>query len=207
MPAEAQIFQLAPNLAHAQPVRDGGVDIERFLRDFLLAVGRQMFEGSHVMQAVGQLDQHHPNVVHHGQHHFAQILGLLLLAGGKVNFADLGNALDDMSDLLAELLADVDNRDRGILDRVVQQASGHGHRVHFHLGENQGHFERMHQVGFAGSAGLPGVMLLGELIGLANDFEIVARAVLAHHPHQVTELGDREDIGRDLLAQRRHTRL
>ena len=109
--AEAEIFELAANLAHAQAVGDGRVDLQRFFGDFVLAVGLQVFERAHVVQPVGQLDEHYADVVDHGEHHLAQVFGLLLLARGEINFADLGDALDDMRDLLAEFLADVDDGD------------------------------------------------------------------------------------------------
>ena len=47
-------------------------------------------------------------------------------------------------------------------------------------------------------------MFLRKFVGFADEFQIVVRTVLPHHPHQVTELGDGEDVGRDLLAQSRH---
>ena len=88
--------------------------------DFLLAVGRQMLQGAHVMQAVGQLDEHHADVIHHRQHHLAQVFGLLFFAGGEVDGADLGDALDDVRHLLAKFFADIDDRHRGIFHRIMQ---------------------------------------------------------------------------------------
>src|SRR5208282_2852528 len=41
---ETKVFKFAADLAHAETVRDGGVDFERLAGDFLLAVGLQMFE-------------------------------------------------------------------------------------------------------------------------------------------------------------------
>ena len=70
-----------------------------------------MFQRPHVVQAVGQFDQDDADVIDHGQHHLAQVFCLLLFAGGEIDFADLGNALDDVGDLLAEFLADVDDGD------------------------------------------------------------------------------------------------
>ena len=171
--AEAEVFQLAANLAHAQAVRDGRIDLQRLFGDLLLAVRRQVLERAHVVQAVGQLDEDDADVVHHGEHHLAQVFGLLLFAGGEVDLADLGDAFDDVRDLLAELLADIDDRDRGIFDRIVQQSGGDGDRIHLHLGQNQRHFERMDQVRLARSAGLAGVMLQGIIVGFLDDLEIV----------------------------------
>ena len=79
-----------------------------------------MLERAHVVQAIGELNEDDANVVDHRQHHLSQILGLLFLTRGEVNLADLGNALDDMRDLLAKLFANVNNRDRGVLNRVMQ---------------------------------------------------------------------------------------
>ena len=202
--AEAQVFQFAADLAHAQAVGDGGVDLERLAGDFLLPLRRQMLQRAHVVQAVGQLDEHHADVIHHGQHHLAQVLGLLLFAGGEIDGADLGDALDDVRHLLAEFLADIDDRHRGIFHGVMQQPGGDGDRVHLHLGQNQRHFQGMDQVGLAGGAALSGMVFLGKLVGFADEFEIVVGPVGPHSAHQLAEPGHREHIGRELLAQRRH---
>ena len=175
--AEAEVFEFAANFAHAEAVRDGRVDVERLAGNFLLALGREVLERAHVVQAVGEFDEDDANVVHHGQHHLAQVFGLLLFAGGEVDFADLGDALDDVRDLLAEFLADVDDRDRGVFDRIMQQAGGDGDGIHLHFGQHQRDFERMDEVGLAGGAGLSGVMLLGKFVGFADELQIVVGAV------------------------------
>ena len=69
--AKAQVFQLAANFAHPQAVSDRAVNVQCFLRDLLLTVGRQVLERAHVVQPVGQLDEDDADVVHHGEHHFA----------------------------------------------------------------------------------------------------------------------------------------
>ena len=63
--SETQVFELAANFAHAKPVGDGTVNVQSLLRDFLLAIGRQMLERAHIVQAVGELDEDDPDVVHH----------------------------------------------------------------------------------------------------------------------------------------------
>ena len=124
--------------------------------------------------------------------------------GGEIDLADLGDAFDDVGDLLAEFFADVDDRDRSVFDRIVQQAGGDRDRIHLHLGQNLRHFQRMDQVRLAGGPGLAGMMVQGEVVGFPNQFQIVVGAVGRILLHQLAELGDREDVGRDLLAQRRH---
>ena len=202
--AEAEIFEFAANLAHAEAVGDGSVDLQSLFGDLVLAIGRQMLQRAHVVQAIGQLDEHDADVVDHRQHHLAQVFGLLLFARGEVDLADLGDAFDDVGDLLAEFLANVDDRDRCIFDRIVQQAGSDRHRIHLHFGQDEGNFERMDQIRLAGGAGLAFMMLQGVVVGLLDDREIVLRTVFLHPLHQIAELGQRERSSSDLLAQRRH---
>ena len=133
---EGEVFELAANLAHAQAVRDGRVDVEGLARDLLLPRRREELQGAHVVQAVGQLDEDDADVVHHGQHHLAHVLGLRLFRRGEVDLADLGDAFDDVRDLLAKLGLDLVDGDRGVFDRVVQQAGGDGRGVQLHLGQH-----------------------------------------------------------------------
>ena len=86
----------------------------------------------------------------------------------------------------------------------MQQAGGDGNGVHLHVGENVADFEGMHEVGFAGSAALSGVVLLGKFVGFLDQGEVVVGTVPAQLPHQLAEAGHREHVGRDLLTQRCH---
>src|SRR5579862_3832102 len=112
--AEAEILEFAADLSHAETVGDGSIDLQSLFGDFVLAVRLQMLERAHVVQAVGQFDKDDANVIDHRQHHLAQVFGLLLFAGGEVDLADFGDALDDVRDLFAKFLANVDDRYRGI---------------------------------------------------------------------------------------------
>ena len=205
--AEAQILEFAANLAHAQAVGDGSVDLERLLGDLVLAFGLQVLERAHVVEAIGELDEHHADVINHGEHHLAQVLCLRLFAGGEVDLADLGDALDDVRNLLAEFLANVNDGDRGVFDRVVEQPGGDGDRVHLHIGEDHRNFQRMHQVRLTRGAGLAFVVFQGVVVGLLDDGQVVLRTVFLDPLHQLAELGERESGGRDLLAQARHVGL
>ena len=123
---EGQVFQLAAHLAHAQAVRDGRVDLDGLARDALAPLGAEIAQGAHVVQAVGQLDHDDADILHHGQQHLAEALGLAVLGGEEIQLAELGDAVDAARHLLAELLADLLDGDAGILHHVVQQAGLHG---------------------------------------------------------------------------------
>ena len=156
------------------------------------------------MQAVGQLDEHHADIVDHRQHHFADVLRLRLLAGGKIDAADLGNAFDDVRHLLAKFFLDLLGGHRGVFHRVVQQSRGDGDGVQPHFRQNDGNFQGVNQVGLAGRARLTAVIFQRELVGTAYDVQIVVRTVLPGDFEQVSKPGYRQNIRRDLLPQRRH---
>ena len=175
--AEGQVLKLAAHLAHAQPMRERRVNIQRLARDGLLAVGLQVLQRAHVVQPVGQLDEHHAHIAHHGQQHLAHVFGLAVFAIGKLNFVDLGDALDDVRHLVAEAGVNLLAGGRRVFDRVVQQGRGNGRRVQLHFGQHFGHFERMNDVGLAGGAHLPLVVLDAELPRFADQGNVFIGAI------------------------------
>ena len=91
----------------------------------------------------------------HGQQHLADVFRLAVFAVGELDLVELGDALDDVRDLLAELFGDVFGGDVGVFHRVVQQAGRDRGRVHLQLGQHLGDFERMDDVRLAGGPQLP----------------------------------------------------
>ena len=136
-----------------------------------------MFQGTHVMQPIGQLDQHHAHVGDHGQQHLAHILGLTVLAIGKLDFVDFGDALDDVSHLVAEAGFNLFAGGGRVFYRIVQQARGDGCRVHLHLRQHLGDFKGMNDVRLAGGAHLSLMMLRAEFPCLADQAYIFSGAV------------------------------
>ena len=177
---EGELLELVLHLAHAEPVGDRGVDVERLLRDLDAALFGQMLERPHVVQAVGELDEDDPNVVDHRQQHLAEVLGLPLLARGERNRPDLRHAFDDVRDLGPEELGNALGGGQRVFDDVVQQAGGHGDDVQLHVGEKVRDFERVHQVRFAGVANLSLVFERREDVRPPKQLEIGLGAVAAN---------------------------
>jgi hypothetical protein len=176
-PAEGQVFELAAEFAHAEAMGEGRVDVEGFAGDGALALGREVLEGAHVVQAVGELDEDDADIADHSEEHLADVLGLAVFAIGELDFVDFGDALDDVGDLLAEFGDDVFGGDGGVFDGVVEEAGGDGGGVELHLGEDEGDLQRMEDVGLAGGAELAVMVLEAELPGLADDVGVVGGTI------------------------------
>ena len=73
------------------------------------------------METVRELDQDDPHVLGHRDDQLAVVLGLRLLAALELDARQLRHALDEVRDLVAELGADVVERDVGVLDGVVEK--------------------------------------------------------------------------------------
>ena len=80
-----------------------------------------MVPGARVVQAVGELEEHDAHVVRHRHHELAHGLRLGGVAEGQP--VELGDAVDERCDLVAELGANLLEREVGVLDDVVQQAA------------------------------------------------------------------------------------
>ncbi len=118
---EGEVLELGLDPRHAEPVRQRPVDLERLLRDAPARLGRHVIERLHVVQPIGDLDQDDPQVARRGQDQLAEGLGLGLVAADVLVLADLGDAVDQRGDLLAELGGEILASGAGVLEHVVQQ--------------------------------------------------------------------------------------
>src|SRR3546814_1301137 len=79
-PRSTRTDTLFPYTTLFRSLGERGVDLQRLPRDAppLLRI-LDCVERAHVVQAVAQLDQQHPDVLRHREHQLAEILGLLAL--------------------------------------------------------------------------------------------------------------------------------
>ena len=150
-----------------------------------LLLRRQEPHRAHVVQPVGDLDHQHPRVAGHRDDHLAD--GLALGGGAQHDLVQLGDAVDEMADLVAELGGQRLQRVAGVLDGVVQQRGDQRGGVHAELGQDVGHRQRMGDVRVAGAAQLVGVPLLGDLVGPLQQRQVGLRVDLAVHRDQRLE--------------------
>ena len=118
-----------------------------------------MFERAHVVQAVGQLDEHDANVVRHREQHLAEIFRLLFLMALERDLADLRDAVDEMHHVLPELALEFFGRGHRVLKRVMEQCGNDGGHVRLQGRQHTGDRDRMLQIGLARTAPLPFVHL------------------------------------------------
>ena len=151
--AEGKILEFVADDAHAEAVGDGRVNFQSFARNALLLLGLQIFDGAHVVQPVGQLDQHDANVVDHGQNHLADVFGLARFRGHHVEAADFGDAFDQPGGFFAKAFLNARNGKFRVFDDVVKKSGGKRGGVHAHVGEDVRDFQQMGEIGIAGAAG------------------------------------------------------
>ena len=162
---EGEVLELLVDAVQPQPVRDRRVDLERLARDAAPLRRLDGVERAHVVQAVGELDQDDAHVARHREQHLAEVLGLRLLVRLELDLVELGDAVDELGDRLAEVAGDLGLGDRGVFGHVVQQRRGQRLRVEVPLREDVGDGERVRDVGLAGLAELPFVRGLAEVVG------------------------------------------
>jgi hypothetical protein len=165
---EGEVLDLPLEGVHAEPVGQRCVDLQRLACDALtLGV---ITESPHVVEAVGELDDEDPDVLRHRDHHLADGLGLGRFA--VLDLVELGQAVDEHRDLVAEVGAQLLQRVGGVLDGVVQEGGTQRRRRHAELGEDRRDRDRMRDVRIAAQPGLPTMPLLCRLVGLLDHGEV-----------------------------------
>ena len=185
--SESQIFELAANQDHAEPVGHGRVNVERFARDALLLFGIEELQRAHVVQAVGQLDHHDAHIVDHGEQHLADVLGLPRFRSEKIEPADFRGAFHQARYVSAEYFVNLRERNFGVFDDVMQQRGAQRGDVKPHIREKVCHFHGMREERLARKPRLRLVLLGGEIESAAKKLEVVTRAVPADLVHQLDE--------------------
>ena len=175
--AEAQVLELELHRVQPEPLGHRRVDVERLARDLAALGRRQCFDGAQVVRAVGQLDQDHAQVAHHRQQHLAEVLRLRFLAVLEADLVELGDAVDDLGDVVAEALRDVGLRDRRVFDDVVQDRADDGVGIEMQIGQDDGGRDRVRDVGLAGNARLALMRGGAELGGVADALDLLGRQV------------------------------
>ena len=125
---EGQVLEEPLDLPDAETVGERRVDFEGLLCYLFSPLFRQRVERPHVMESVGELYQHDPDVLGDGHQHLAQSCGLgvidrvavgLLEGVQELGLGQLGDAVDQLSDLFAETAVQVVEGDLGVFDDVV----------------------------------------------------------------------------------------
>ena len=159
---EGEVLELPLDRVDPEAVRQRGEDLERLPSLLLLLLLRERADRAHVVEAVGQLDQDHPDVGGHRDHHLAVVLGLPLVAALEGDLGELGDAVDQLRDLIAEVVADLVEAGAGVLDRVVEERRAERRGVEAKAGADPRHAEGVGDEVLAGLALLARVALAGE---------------------------------------------
>ena len=184
---EGQVLELPLDGVHAEPVGQRGVDLQGLLGLARGALLRHVAPGAGVVEAVGQLDDEHPDVAGHGDDHLAHRLGLGGLAVGHL--VELGDSVDEHRDLVAEVAAQRLEAVGGVLHRVVQQRRRQRGRGHAELGEDRRHGQRVGDVVVTRAALLALVRPLGDGVGPLDEAEVGLGVRVAHHLQERLEDG------------------
>src|SRR5581483_853332 len=140
---ERQVLELPLERVDAEPVRKRRVHLERLARLLHLFLLAEVLDRPQVVEAVGELDQDHAHVLGHRDDQLPVVLGLRVLAALELDSGQLGDAVDELRDLVAELVADRLQVRLGVLDDVVEERGGDRRLVQPQLREDLRDSERV----------------------------------------------------------------
>ena len=152
---EREVLELPLERVDAEAVSERRVDLERLARLLHLLLLAEVLDRAQVVEAVGELDQDHADVLRHRDDQLPVVLGLCVLAALEVDPGQLRDALDEVGDLVAELVLDLLGLVLGVLDDVVEERSRDRLLVEMELGEDFRDTERVVDELLARAALLP----------------------------------------------------
>ena len=174
---EREVLELPLERVDTEPVRERRVDLECLLGLLHLLLLAEVLDRPHVVEAVGKLDEDDPDVLGHRDDHLPVVLRLGLLAARELDPRQLRDALDQLSDVGAELGAHLVELGLGVLDDVVQEGRGDRLLVEVELRADAGNTPGVVDELLAGSTHLPAVPLLRVLERPADQLAVDARVV------------------------------
>ena len=134
---EGAVLQLPLDGVQAQAVGQGRVDLQGLLGLAGGVLRRDVLPGARVVEAVAELDEQDADVLGHGHDHLADRLGLGGLA--VLELVELGDAVDQQGDLVAEVGPQAVQGVVGVLHGVVQEGGGERLGGQAELGEDGRH--------------------------------------------------------------------
>ncbi|MNH05942.1 hypothetical protein D3C79_652940 [compost metagenome] len=174
---KTQLFQLGLQVVNTQAMGQGAVDFQGFTRDTPTFVRTQRTQGTHIVRAVGQLDQHDADILHHRHDHLAEVFRLSFFFILELQLVELGYAFNQFSDALAEQLFHILVGGRGVFDDVMQQRCHQRLMVETHFRQNAGHGDRVSNVGLTAGACLSLVSITCNEVCLFEALNLLLRQV------------------------------
>ena len=183
---ERQVFELGADLPDAEAGGERRVDLHRLAGDSRLLLGPHHVERAHVVQTVGQFDDHDAHVVGHGDEHLAQVLGLgfaVDCAGHarQLQRRQFGRAVDQLGHVDAELGHQLRAGDAAILHHIVQQCGLQSGHVELQLRAGHRGRQRMLDVWMPGASQMAFVLGLCVLVGGQHLIAVGGREILLQH--------------------------
>ena len=184
---ESQIFQFHLQAVHAQAVGDRSVDFQRLLGDSALLSRRQVVDGAQVVGPVGELDQDDPQILHHGQEHLAEGLGLGFGGAVEAQLVQLADAVHQQRDVFPESPVDVVQSAGRIFENIVQQRRLDRAGIKVQVREDARDGYRVRDVVVAAEPLLSVVSRGGGFIGVEYSGQFGFREIALELPHEFAE--------------------
>ena len=169
---EPDVLHFRLDAVQAQPMRQRNEDEHGLGQNLVPLVLRHVLDGAAVVQAVGQLDEHHPHVVVEGKEDALEIL--CLHAGRVQHVLDFGEPVHQQGNPVSETLPDVLDGVIRVFHHVVQEGGRDGlvaqaDIVHHNLRHGNG----MQHIRFSAATPHIVVGVVGKVEGLPHHFQLV----------------------------------
>ena len=99
---KSEIFEFELQRIQPEAFGERRVDVQRLARDGAPTFRRHAFDGAHVVQSIGELDEDDAQIAHHREQHLAEGFRLRFFTTLELNLIEFDYAIDDLGDGFTE---------------------------------------------------------------------------------------------------------
>ena len=171
---ETEVFELRLNLVEPQTMCQRSIDVKRLACNLILLVLALRTQGTHIVQAVGYLDENHTNILTHREQELLEILSLGRCVIAKDTSRNLGQSINNLRYLWTKNIGNVLHRVVSILNHIMKQCRADGCTTQTYIfTHNLRHCQRVHDIRFSRQTTHSLMGMLRKVESLGDDFNFL----------------------------------
>ena len=117
---EGNFLKFLPHLMHSHAAGQGRINLKCLFGDTASRRVGHVLKRAHVVKTIGKFDQQDTHIRGDGEEKFSEVFRLGDFSRNQIEFANLGQALDEPSNVLAKHFVDLVTGRIRIFDRIVE---------------------------------------------------------------------------------------
>ena len=182
---QRQIIQLDLYFRNTKTLCNGRIDVHGLSCFFLLLFRLHVFQSTHIVKPVRQLDEDNADIFCHCKEHFSQVLCLFIhFICGIAQLTQLGDSIYQQCHLITKFLCQVFCSHRCILYHIMKKTCCNTFLIKLQICQNNCHTKRVNDIRLTGFTHLSVMGLFCHLVCFFDHGDVRRWMIFGHALHQ-----------------------